>query len=380
MNLSKKLLFFLVVFLWRYIFSDVYFIKVCIKNNTKKFDLVGYQKNSIFLQLKTKKVKELKINQQISCLFVKPDKIQILDKIYSLPVKLYSQGKIKIDGNIYPGEIEVFSKDGQTISLVNNVNIETYLYGVVPYEISPSWTDEMLKIQSIVARTYTIANLNRHKEDGFDLCSTVHCQVYKGINENMELRIKKAVDSTKGLVVVDKNNEHLVQTYYHATCGGATEDVSEVWYEVSSIKSLKGVKCEFCKNSPYYSWECDFDIKEFVSELKYNGFVIGDKIKSISVLSKTKNDRIKDLQIIGNKDKIILSGENLRKIFGYNKIKSTKIDKIEIDNNRIYFYGKGWGHGIGLCQWGANELTKQGKSFKEVIEYYYPKTKIKKLY
>ncbi len=380
MNLSKKLLFFLVVFLWRYIFSDVYFIKVGIKNNTKKFDLVGYQKNSIFLQLKTKKVKELKINQQISCLFVKPDKIQILDKIYSLPIKLYSQGKIKIDGNIYPGEIEVFSKDGQTISLVNNVNIETYLYGVVPYEISPSWADEMLKIQAIIARTYTIANLNRHKEDGFDLCSTVHCQVYKGINENMELRIKKAVDSTKGLVVVDKNNEHLVQTYYHATCGGATEDVSEVWSKVSSIKSLKGVKCEFCKNSPYYEWNYSFDIEKFVIKLKVNGYNIGDKIKNILVLSKTNHGRIKNLKIVGNKNTVEISGETLRRILGYNNLKSTKIYKIEVKDNKIYFYGKGWGHGVGLCQWGANELTKQGKSFKEVIEYYYPKAKIKKLY
>jgi stage II sporulation protein D len=380
MNLSKKILFFLFILMYQLLFSATYFVRVGIISNVKKFYLSAYKKNKIMVQLKTKEVNMLKINQKTICVFVKPNKIKILNKIYNLPIKLYSEEKLRINNNVYPGEIEVFSKDGKTISLVNIVNIETYLCGVVPYEIEPSWTDEMLKIQSIIAKTYTIANLNRHKEDGFDLCYTVHCQVYKGINENMELRIKKAVDSTKGLVVVDKNNEHLVQTYYHATCGGATEDVSEVWSEVLSIKSLKGVKCEFCKNSPYYNWECNFDIKEFVSELKYNGFVIGDKIKSISVLSKTKNDRIKDLQIIGNKDKIILSGENLRKIFGYNKIKSTKINKIEIDNNRIYFYGKGWGHGIGLCQWGANELTKQGKSFKEVIEYYYPKTKIKKLY
>jgi stage II sporulation protein D len=65
---------------------------------------------------------------------------------------------------------------------------------------------------------------------------------------------------------------------------------------------------------------------------------------------------------------------------GYNNLKSTKIYKIEVKDNKIYFYGKGWGHGVGLCQWGANELTKQGKSFREVIEYYYPKAKIKKLY
>jgi stage II sporulation protein D len=196
----------------------------------------------------------------------------------------------------------------------------------------------------------------------------------------MELRIKKAVDSTKGFVVVDEKNGDLVITYYHAACGDATENVSEIWPGVKDVKTLSGVKCDFCKNSPYYEWNYSFDIEKFVIKLKVNGYNIGDKIKNILVLSKTNHGRIKNLQIVGNKNTVEISGETLRRILGYNNLKSTKIYKIEVKDNKIFFYGKGWGHGVGLCQWGANELTKQGKSFKEVIEYYYPKTKIKKLY
>jgi len=380
MNLPKKILFFILIFSLQHLFSDVYFVKVGIKTDLKKFYLAPYKKEGIFLQLKTKEIKKIKITQQAVCVFVPPNKIRLLGKIYELPIKLYSEGKVKINGNIYPGEIEVFSKNGKTVSLLNILNVETYLYGVLPYEIAPSWTEEMLKVQAIIARTYTIINLNRHKDEGFDLCSTVHCQVYKGINENMELRIKKAVDSTKGFVVVDEKNGDLVITYYHAACGGATENVSEIWPEVKDVKTLSGVKCDFCKNSPYYEWNYSFDIEKFVIKLKVNGYNIGDKIKNILLLSKTNHGRIKNLQIVGNKNTVEISGETLRKILGYNNLKSTKIYKIEVKDNKIYFYGKGWGHGVGLCQWGANELTKQGKSFKEVIEYYYPKTKIKKLY
>lgn len=380
MNLPKKILFFILIFSLQHSFSDVYFVKVGVKTDLKKFYLSPYKKEEFFLQLKTKEIKKIKITQQTVCVFVPPNKIRLLGKIYELPIKLYSEGKVKINDNIYPGEIEVFSKNGKTVSLLNILDVETYLYGVLPYEIESSWTEEMLKVQAIIARTYTIINLNRHKDEGFDLCSTVHCQVYKGINEDMELRIKKAVDSTKGFVVVDEKNEDLVITYYHAACGGATENVSEIWPEVKDVKTLSGVKCDFCKNSPYYEWDYSFDIEKFVIKLKVNGYNIGDKIKNILVLSKTNHGRIKNLQIVGNKNTVEISGETLRRILGYNNLKSTKIYKIEVKDNKIYFYGKGWGHGVGLCQWGANELTKQGKSFKEVIEYYYPKTKIKKLY
>jgi len=379
MSLPKNVLFSFSLFLFQFLFSS-YFVRVCIKCNVKSFYLSAYEKPEIFLQYSSKKVKQLKIRRGVSCNFVPPDKIQILGKTYSLPIKLYSVGKIKIDKNIYPGEIEVFSKDAKTVCLVNIVNIETYLYGVVPYEVEPSWTNEMLKVQSIIARTYALTNLDRHKKEGFDFCSTVHCQVYKGISKTMRLRIKRAVDSTKGLVVVDKDSEELIPTYYHAACGGCTENVSEIWPQVQFVKTLSSVKCNFCKNSPYYSWEATFSQDIFVKKLKMNDYNVGNKIKDIIILTKTQHNRVKNLQIIGDKDKFEITGEILRKIFGYNKIKSTKIYKIEFKNNKIIFYGNGWGHGVGLCQWGANELTKQKRSFKEVIKYYYPNTTIKKWY
>jgi hypothetical protein len=105
------------------------------------------------------------------------------------------------------------------------------------------------------------------RENDSEVPLVVYCK-----NNNLELRIKKVVDSTKGFVVVDEKNGDLVITYYHAACGGATENVSEIWPEVKDVKTLSGVKCDFCKNSPYYEWNYSFDIEKFAIKLKVNGF------------------------------------------------------------------------------------------------------------
>ncbi|MCS7231049.1 MAG: SpoIID/LytB domain-containing protein [Elusimicrobiota bacterium] len=373
-----KNLFFFIFFLsfLDFLFSLEYIVKVCIKENIKSFQITN---NKNYVLIKSKDGKFLKVKGSLKIFLSKDNKIEILNKYYLPPIKIYSKDKIIIDGKIYMGEVEVLTKNNSLL-LVNIIDIEKYLYGVVPYEVVGSWNDEMLKVQAVISRTYTISNLARHKEDGYDLCSSYHCQVYEGISEKMHQRVKKAVDETFGLVIVEDKKNSPIQAYYHAACGGATEDVKEVWSGVASFRYLCGVKCGYCKDSPHYNWSYQISKDEFIKLLKRNGFSLGGDIRSIKKFSSTKNGRVKELIIESNTSSFIIKAEELRKILGYTNIKSTKITKIELINKTISFYGKGWGHGVGLCQWGASFLTFNGKNFKEVIRYYYPNTTIRKYY
>ncbi|MCS7227403.1 MAG: SpoIID/LytB domain-containing protein, partial [Endomicrobia bacterium] len=177
-------------------------VKVGIETHKNKFRFTcGEYKHPVFIQTSSGKIETIKISQQVTVKLIAKNKIKIGNKRYSLPVKLYSAGNIVINNNFYPGEIELIPTTNG-FNIVNTLSLQQYLYGVIPYEIEPTWTDEMLKIQSIISRTYALANLGRHKHDGFDFCNTMHCQVYKGLprDESFYIRIKKYIDITDGLV------------------------------------------------------------------------------------------------------------------------------------------------------------------------------------
>lgn len=357
-------------------------IGVCILEKVFAAD-INVQSGECLLIINNSKI-YLKSNQ-LKVEFVKNNKIKINNKIYLLPLYIKSKSQkdtCEIDNKIYPMNLKFYTLDNKTFNVVNIVDIETYIEGVVPYEIVPSWTDEMLKVQAVIVRNYALANLGRHKEQGYDLCSDVHCQVYKGFSkkEDLKERVHKVVKETKGIVLVGKDNQKLIQTYYHATCGGATENVSEAWSETTQQPWLISVKCNFCKNSPYYKWSYTITQEKFFEVLRKEGFSLGRKIYRINIISKTKSGRAKEVEVVSENSKFTINTKDLRRILGYSALKSTKIYEIDINSKYITFYGYGWGHGVGLCQWGANEATVKGKNFKEVLEYYYPNTKINKIY
>ncbi|MDW8056480.1 MAG: SpoIID/LytB domain-containing protein [Elusimicrobiota bacterium] len=380
MSIQVLLIFLLNILTQHYGFCDSYEIRVGIATDVQRFQVGSDGKEKLIIKTSKNKIKTTTIKQPVTVSYVKQGKIKLLEEIYYLPVKFTSEeGKIQVNNRIYPGEIEVIlSTKGVTI--VNIIDIERYLYGVVPYEISQNWTDEMLEVQSIIARTYALLNLNRHQGEGFDLCAEVHCQVYKGYSKTIHTRVKKAVDSTEGLVVVDEDTNKLVQTYYHAACGGGTENVIDVWSGGLEKKHLIGVNCNFCDSSPYRSWRYEISQSKFVKLLAENNIFVGKTVKKIKVLKTTKKGRAKEVEVVGDTSSAVLRGEDLRRMIGYNNLRSTKIKNIEVNKESIVFYGKGWGHGVGLCQWGANYLAQKGYKFDTIIKHYYPHTRIYKIH
>jgi stage II sporulation protein D len=292
------------------------------------------------------------------------DKILIQGIEFLSPVVLEpTDGFISVNKRPYRGKIKLsVSKD---FKVINIVDLEEYLYGVLKMEISPSWHFEVLKAQAVIARTFAITNLEKHKKEGFNLCSNAHCQVYGGVNAEDPLMIK-AVNETKGQIIVFDGLP--VFTPYHATCGGHTSSSKEIWIGGKSLPYLKGVKCSHCVDSPHYHWSCFFSFKELRRLLrkKYNLGVI----YSIYSFSKNSYGRTTNLLVLHSRGKLRLNANEFRLLVGSLRLKSTFFS-ISMSSNGVRFKGRGWGHSVGVCQWGAKKLAEKGMDYRGILGYYY---------
>jgi len=308
-----------------------------------------------------------------SSVSVVQDGFQCADRLLkATQVKVVAQRDplIFINDRCFRGEMIFVKSEEGKITVVNVLELEEYLKGVVSKEISDRWPLEAIKAQAIVARTYTLYIKKQKKYPFYDLTSDISSQVYGGQTAE-KYRTNLAVDQTRGLVLI--YNKTILPAYYHATCGGFTEDASELWGD--SMPPLAGKVCEFCKESPHFFWKRNVRLKDIQDQLNAQGYSLG-LIKEITVVERNKSQRIKELKIATRDGKeVVISGKDFRNIVGPNLIKSNNY-VIEMKGYYVDFLGKGWGHGIGLCQWGANFMARQNYSFDQILEYYYPGVEI----
>jgi stage II sporulation protein D len=285
----------------------------------------------------------------------------------SLPIRIEpSNGVIFVNSKPYRGYL-VLKKSGKKMNVINVLGIEDYIKGVLPKEVSCDWHAEALKAQAVISRTYAISNLNRHSAQGFDLCSTTHCQVYGGLGAETK-KTNQAVSETNGEVLTYQGKP--AQTVFHAACGGHTEDPKYIWGWKETPSYLKGVKCRYCGKSPHAKWA------QVLSEnFVRNKLKIG-KIKNIKIKGKTPSGAAKQLEITHSNGKCVLNAYEFRLYVDAWKIKSHFFNSIKIKNDEICFNGKGWGHKAGLCQCGAKGMAEKGKTYSTILYHFYPGTKI----
>ena len=279
---------------------------------------------------------------------------------------------IVINERKFRGNMQFIRKDNGKIMVINLIELEDYIKGILYHEVSHYWPDDALKAQAIVCRTYALYQVNMSLDKDFDLSNDVYSQVYGGLTSE-RFRTSKAVDDSKGEVLVYKKN--IFPTYFHATCSGHTEDAKLLWG--IDIPPLKGVACSYCKESPHYSWAVKIPLKKLREALLKSVKKDCANITGIAILGKDPSDRITDLKIITDKDSFVIPAKDFRMIVGPNQIMSTNFT-LEIKNDKVIFNGLGWGHGVGLCQWGAYFMAKQGKNYKQILKYYYPGSEITK--
>jgi stage II sporulation protein D (peptidoglycan lytic transglycosylase) len=259
---------------------------------------------------------------------------------------------------------------GKGLSAINLVDLEEYVKGVVPSEVSSSWHPEMLKVQAVAARTYALYNKMLSGAREYDVMSTTQDQVYRG-RAGVDSRVEYAVDHTRGLVVTHRNAP--IYAAFSSTAAGPTEDAINVW--AKDLPYLKGVECPFDLSSPYYQWRVSVKIEHLENNLRQQGFMVGTVV-TMTPVAYSRAGRVTKLRILHSRGELILRGEDLRKAVGYTVIPSTQFE-VESVGTDIVFVGYGAGHAVGLCQWGAKELAELGYPFMSILHYYYPGTELR---
>ncbi len=290
-------------------------------------------------------------------------------------VRIKSPGLITVQNRKFRGNLEVIwqhTGGTQELLLVHLLPIETYVAGIVASETPKGWGLEALKAQAITSRTYAVWQKYRRLTGDYHMESTTIDQVYRGIDAEHSLAVK-ATEDTNGQVLTYAGRP--IQAYFHAACGGHTESAEDIWG--TALPYLPGAKCGFCKGSRSYKWEYRINRLSLNSALKS---VSPGSVKAIRAGQKTEGGRLKTVEILGKKGKKVISGDMLRKLLGYNNLRSTLITDISIGPLFATFSGRGHGHGVGLCQWGAYGMANAGYSAKDILEHYFPGTEIRKMY
>ncbi len=306
---------------------------------------------------------------QDNLIFIDGEEVK-MEKGYDILLLPRSSELIKINGNLYRGIIEIKNGEGG-VTIINILNIEDYLKGVVPLEMNPEQYNEIeaLKAQAVAARTFAMRRLKFHEEKEYDICSTPKCQVYRGASFEHPLS-NRAVDETRNEVALW--NGEPINALYTGSCGGYTEDVENV-FGGESVKYLRGTFC-FHSNEESFSsieWREEKTKEEMIRILKRQ-FPIEDLI-DIYPLRRGVSGRIVEMRVLTSKDYLDLRGFLIKEIFGLKDLPQ-EILKITNENNEIekfIFKGRGKGHGVGLCQEGAYLMAKMKRNYKEILLHYY---------
>ena len=274
------------------------------------------------------------------------------------------KGEIFLNGSGYKGFIDV-RRDQNGLHFITELPFEKYIEGVVVSEIGKDWNVEAMKAQAVISRTYAVYQKGLNAGKDYHITSSVLHQVYKG--DNADETVGRAVKETTGEILTYEKKP--VETFYHSTCTDKTELPEEVWGK--SYPYLKSVSC-MDKNSPYEHWVRRFSVAEIEKALNIKG------IKGISISSFTSTGRVKMLRVVTESSELEVKAVDLRKLLGYKELPSTQFS-VSITGSEVIFEGSGYGHGVGLSQWGALELANEGKNYKEILQYYYPGTILQKM-
>lgn len=271
----------------------------------------------------------------------------------------------RIAGRQYRGSVNVYLDEGRLLA-VNRIDLEDYLVGLINHEVSSQWSAEAVKAQAVVARTYALYQAGNSRDPRYDLESTVDDQVYGG-SQTEDYASAKAVRDTAGEVLVDAEG-NVVQAFYSSCCGGITELPQNVWGMRTPI--AKSVKDPWCRTAPNATWTWSISGDELGRKLAAAGYA-GGRVSSVAVRRRDAADRAVSVQLVAKKGTTDVSGNELRRVLGYDRLKSARFT-VAREDDAFVFHGRGAGHGVGLCQWGAKGMADAGYTYRQILGWYYP--------
>ncbi len=314
--------------------------------------------------------------------------------VFALRVDPGATGLVSVDGETFRGRLELIAVEDTGISVINVLPLEEYLLGVVPLEIGPRGPPEMsaVEAQAVAARTYAVAHLGGHAEMGFDVFGTVEDQVYGGASVERE-ESTRAVRGTAGRILTSAGLP--IRAYYHSTCGGRTAAVEDV-LDRPGAPYLRAVAdtapggTDWCAISPRYRWtetwtpsELDGRVRDELARMFGTDPATIGPIDEVRVAGRSEGGRVRSLAFRGPASELVVDRLDIRfalrdaegRILG-----STDFEIEPRSDGALEIHGRGYGHGAGMCQWGAIARARAGASFEEILAAYYPGAELTRVY
>jgi stage II sporulation protein D len=283
----------------------------------------------------------------------------------ALLVEPVGGGWVRLEGRPYRGVLRLHRGPSSRLVTVNVLPLEEYVRGVMRAEVAPDWPIEALKAQAVLARTYALYAALTSGQAPYDLTATTASQMYAGA-WGEDGRSDEAVLSTRGVVLTHEGM--VIPAFYHSASGGMTEDAVEVWEK--RYPFIVGVPDPFSAGSPHHLWEETLPEETVRRVLAAGGHALG-VIRSIETAGRTRSGRIQRLLVRHASGMLTLEAKAFRQLVGAEVLRSTNFTVVP-NGAEFTFVGKGWGHGVGLSQWGAKGMAELAFGYEDILGYYYP--------
>jgi stage II sporulation protein D len=322
--------------------------------------------------------------------------VRVIGSLVLRPTVAPNEAALRVDGKAYRGTV-LLRPAARGVTVVNVVDLENYLLGVVPHEIGrnrPPEEREAVKAQAIAARTYTIRHMGRRSDLGFDVYATVQDQVYGGADSEDPVSTA-AVLATRGEIIVYDGEP--IEAYYHSTCGGHTAALEEVWVGeprpyLRPVSDARPGGGHYCERSNRFTWTEEWDRDALVAAIDRGLRDRGElavpvtRVEFMAITGRTTSGRAEGLRIRTNAGDHRVQADSIRWVLRPEPNRGLNSSLIELhprgngEITGLRVDGRGWGHGIGMCQVGAMGRARDGHSYRDILSAYYPGTTIVRLY
>jgi stage II sporulation protein D len=285
-------------------------------------------------------------------------------QLYRAGARVWSDRAMVLNGREYGGTLDIVPQ-GDGLLVVNELPLEDYLAGVLRAEASDRWPGEMLRAQAIVARTYAAYHRRLNAGKPFHIVASTAHQQFSG-RAPLASPVWDAVRATAGQVLLWEGE--LFPAFYHTESGGFTEDPRTV-FAAGNIPALRPARCEFASGSPHFYWQLELKLRDLGDLLRRAGIGIGS-VLSVEVVERTETLRAVAVVVHGSQESVRLRGADFRRLVGYDLLRST-LFAVTHEGDAVRFWGRGWGHGAGMCQWCAKAMAEHGHTAAEIVGFFY---------
>lgn len=289
-----------------------------------------------------------------------------------LRIASHQDGDVELNNLRYRGEIRILQQGNNKFSVIEEIDLESFIAGVLGSEMPQTWNEDALRAQAVTARTYAMYKKKIRRDEIYHL--EMIELAYRGMAGETP-RLNKIIRETNGVVMI--YNWNIFPAYFHSTCGGHTEDINHVFGK-DSIPPLTGVVCNYCNNSKHSSWSRDISKSDIEKKLREANICVSNisAVKVINPGAGNHGSRVEIASLDGNKE---MNANDFRLLVGPNILLSTAFNS-RSNGKCITFSGRGWGHGVGLCQYGAQAMAEKGSPWTAILKYYYPEIELVRIY